>query len=805
MTLRTRLLIAVLLLAATPGYAQNSPDSTRTALDRRISVSFDRVDLATALTQLRTQYGIPLAFSSDALPGNRSVSVAVREEPVYRVLDRMLDGTGLRIFPVTGGALVIARPAASPDTTRPRPSGTLAAGVRTLEQLVVTGTATSGTAVPTEEPGSVNVIRMDDLDGQRFSRTADLFRATLPGLVLRDQGPSGAPAQVLAVRGASSFTARGLKAYIDGVEMAAPTLVTLVDPRSIERIEVIRGPQGAALYGSDAINGVIQITTRKGQVGEAVRLQGSAEVAAGSFDQAALSTVLRHDYAGLLTGGTSWGSAALSGSMARVGSDQAIPGARTWNAHAGAKMALGSLVLSGTARGGQYDFAQSEYRRFEISSAPVAAMTASIGVATLGLTALHQTTDWWSQRLVTGYDITSGALGTPRSYLYANRAAQPGSNRERASRATLRYSSTVTASLGEGSELATTTGVEVSRLTRNRGTWQTMPASGSSSSSTSASSNLAISSYDDQMRNVGTFLQSKLASGPLTLNAGMRAERSSSFGDDRGAAWSPSFGAAWTQPIGSWALRLRSGWGRGIRAPEPGMSRGLASGTYEQLANPDLAPESQAGIEFGADLYTGPGAYLRATYFDQRASDLIQSVMIPDHSGVITGFQYQNVGAIRNRGFELEAGARHRRLSLDAQFYATSSRVERLARNYSGSLRVGDQLPEIPSSSGSLRLSYGLPGLQFGTGVHYLGSWTGYDWNMIAQATSGTGRVPANQTLLRRYPGLMMPYLHLSADLVRELSGYLSIDNLTNAVRFDSYTGTRSVGRSVLIGIEFRP
>ncbi|MHB1327957.1 MAG: TonB-dependent receptor domain-containing protein, partial [Gemmatimonadales bacterium] len=205
------------------------------------------------------------------------------------------------------------------------------------------------------------------------------------------------------------------------------------------------------------------------------------------------------------------------------------------------------------------------------------------------------------------------------------------------------------------------------------------------------------------------------------------------------------------------------------------------------------------------DLYAGPAAYFRSTYFDQRASDLIQSVMIPDLTGSIIGFQYQNVGAIRNRGLELEAGLRHRRLSLDAQFFATSSRVERLARNYSGSLRVGDQLPEIPSSSGSLRLSYGLPRVQFGAGVHYQGSWTGYDWNMIAQASAGINRVPATQTLLRRYPGLVMPYLHLSTDLLDELSGYLSIDNLTNAVRFDSYTGTRSVGRSVLIGIEVRP
>ena len=54
-----------------------------------------------------------------------------------------------------------------------------------------------------------------------------------------------------------------MKVFVDGIEVANPTTAA-VDPNSIERIEVIRGPQAAAIYGSDAIGGVIQIFTKRG-------------------------------------------------------------------------------------------------------------------------------------------------------------------------------------------------------------------------------------------------------------------------------------------------------------------------------------------------------------------------------------------------------------------------------------------------------------------------------------------------------------------------------------------------------------
>ena len=55
-----------------------------------------------------------------------------------------------------------------------------------------------------------------------------------------------------------------MKTFVDGVELRTGEFLSLIDVRSIERVEVITGPQASTIYGSGALNGVLNIITKKG-------------------------------------------------------------------------------------------------------------------------------------------------------------------------------------------------------------------------------------------------------------------------------------------------------------------------------------------------------------------------------------------------------------------------------------------------------------------------------------------------------------------------------------------------------------
>lgn len=146
-----------------------------------------------------------------------------------------------------------------------------------LEDLVVTATRSD---MSLEEVGSsVTVITADDLERQQKRLVLDALRE-VPGLdVIRNGGPGGAT--MVAIRGAK---AEQTLVLIDGSRVNDPSTIgnsfdfANLTTDNIERIEILRGPQ-STLYGSDAIGGVINIITRRGEG----RLQGTVSIEGGSF------------------------------------------------------------------------------------------------------------------------------------------------------------------------------------------------------------------------------------------------------------------------------------------------------------------------------------------------------------------------------------------------------------------------------------------------------------------------------------------------------------------------------------------
>src|SRR5690606_27946328 len=148
---------------------------------------------------------------------------------------------------------------------------------------------------------AVTVVTGEDLQRQQIRHAADALRS-LPGVSVNRTGSPAGLTQV-RIRGAEHNHTLVL---IDGIEANAGSdggfdfsdLMTEV----IERIEVIRGPQ-SALYGSNAVGGVINITTRSGKgpltvtaraEGGSFGTLGGAVRAAGGSDRAWGALALQH-------------------------------------------------------------------------------------------------------------------------------------------------------------------------------------------------------------------------------------------------------------------------------------------------------------------------------------------------------------------------------------------------------------------------------------------------------------------------------------------------------------------------------
>src|SRR5207249_2385200 len=148
-------------------------------------------------------------------------------------------------------ALLLAARAAAAETE----------DVKKVEPVVVTATKID---TPTAQLGaSVSVVNGEDFQTYHYPSLDEALR-NVPGLEVTRSGSYG-KLSTLSIRGANS---NQIQVLVDGVRVKSPTSgqvdLSDISPDLIERVEIIRGPQ-PTLHGADAIGGVVNIITRKGQ------------------------------------------------------------------------------------------------------------------------------------------------------------------------------------------------------------------------------------------------------------------------------------------------------------------------------------------------------------------------------------------------------------------------------------------------------------------------------------------------------------------------------------------------------------
>ncbi len=501
-----------------------------------------------------------------------------------------------------------------------------------LEPVVVTATMAP---TPREQLGAaVTVITGEEITQYDYDRIEDVFRQ-VPGVQVQTSGSPGKTTS-LSIRGGGSQRSLVL---IDGVRTASPTLgstdIAEITIDAIDRIEIVRGPQ-STLYGADAITGVVNIITKKGQGAPSA----SVWVEGGNYNTFREQANVQGAFAGF-----NWNVTGshfnTAGNLPHDDSSQTAVSGRVgydfpWR---------GELTLTG-----RYSNLDLELPIFSTSPTvldPNATSRSETGLYRLAYT--QKISDWWNVTASVGQWLNSSNFrNTP----------PPGTD------TTI---SQINTSRVQGDLLSTFTVPKWNTLSLG---WEYRSESG-----TDVTQGTFPAAFSQTLDTLAFFGQDELSLfDRVFLGGGLRWEDNNVFGSSLTGRASA---ALVVNEIGS---KLRFAWGQGFRAPT------INDLFFPGFGNPDLKPEHSTSWEVGADQRLWQDRIrLGATYFHQNFTDLIQFVFDP------TTFLFapQNVGRARIQGVEAYAsfdpvdwiGFYANYTYLDAKDLDTNEELPRVPRN----------------------------------------------------------------------------------------------------------------------------
>lgn len=466
-----------------------------------------------------------------------------------------------------------------------------------LGPVVVEGSRLDQTA--TEVGSSVSIISEEDLEQLNLDFALNAV-ATAPGVTINQNGAFGGSASV-RIRGASSGQTLVL---IDGVPVGDPSTTdgsfnfAYLDTANIERIEILKGPQ-STLWGSDAIGGVVSLTTKQPEPG----FGGSAFAEYGSFNtlRGGASVEGANDTGDFRLSATGISTDGISKADEDNGNteDDAYD-STTLSAKGGLnlpnKARLEATVL--------YNDAESEYDSYSggaqgnVADGDEVTQNETLsGNVSLELPLLD---DRFENLFLVGYsDITRENFTDGAQSYFAE-----------GDRTLYRYQGTF--NINDMNTLSF--GAEREETTAN--------------------------DEDAALDSLFALYELKPVES-LTLTAGVRNDDDNRFGSETtarvAAAWNPTD-----------QVTVRSSWGQGFKAPSLYQTTYICTFCGLTEPNRDLKPETSEAFDIGVDWRSSDGRVeAGVTYFDQDTENLI------DFSYTAG---YDNIAQVESKGVELFAG-----------------------------------------------------------------------------------------------------------------------------------------------------
>ena len=249
------LVICLLTLASAPVFSQNKEaHKTQEEITVEGKVTDDKGQgIAGASVMVK---GAKSATTTDA-----DGAFKVRARPGTDVLEVSYIGFGNKQVPVSGNHLVVS----------------MTASDKSLEDVVVIG---YGTQKRRDVTAAIATFDTKGIEEKPITRIDQAMIGEMPGVQVRQQTGMPGSGFTILIRGTGSISAGTEPLYvIDGFPLDVVSQNTAggfsngnplnnLNPDDIESIQVLKDAAAGAIYGSRAANGVVLITTKRGQIGK---------------------------------------------------------------------------------------------------------------------------------------------------------------------------------------------------------------------------------------------------------------------------------------------------------------------------------------------------------------------------------------------------------------------------------------------------------------------------------------------------------------------------------------------------------
>jgi vitamin B12 transporter len=614
-----------------------------------------------------------------------------------------------------------------------------------LEPVVVTATKIE---TPQEQLGaSVTVITEEELRTWNHDEVHEALRQ-VPGVEVQRSGGLGKTTSI-RIRGASP---NQVQILVDGMRIKSPTLgeadLSELSLDAVDRIEVIRGPQ-SGLYGADAIGGVVNIITKKGEGPP----RGFVHLEGGSYETFRERVGVQG----------AWGPFNFNLSGSRYDQDGQFPNDDSEQTAFGGRLGYdfpwrGELALSGRYSKTNLDLPVHDTQPFVLDP-----------------NAQQQTETWlfnlaYTQKLVDGWDVKARYGQWANNQGFQDAPPPPPPPLPPGAFDDIVISSQINTRRLEAEAL------NIVRVAP----WNTVTAGAEFRSEVGRSRG----TFREEINTTSVLLQDDLrVLERFFLNGSLRWDDNDAFGDEL----TGRIGA--TLAIKESGTRLRGTWGTGFRAPTINdlFFPDLTGGLCPPFGNVDLKPERSRSWDAGVDQRVWQDRLrLGVTYFRNDFEDLITIVGVsPTPAGLALGLgptdcaQSANVGTAHTEGVEFSSEVEPLEwILLTASYTFTDTEDE----------TTGRELPRFARHRWSAGITLSpLPRLSLFTQVHVVSSQ--FD-AVAARHNPGWHRIDMGGTYRLWGRAGAMEWLDFTA----------RIENVTDET-YDEVFGFRALGFNALVGL----